>query len=268
MLPLEAAGARVAFGDGGPRIDNPLRSADDLKSLRGRAVEPDEPVAGTIRRVRERVGDDVPILGFIGAPWTLAAYWVESAATRNFERLMKMRWDDPALLEAFLDRIADVAAAYLRIQIEAGADAVQIFDSWGATLGQSDYMRFSGRFIRRIIESVADLGAPVIVYLNGVAPYLDSLAMLGADCISIDARIDLATARRALPAGIALQGNLDPTALFARPDAVERAVKDLFARFPPASGHVLNLGHGVLPATPVESVRRFFEAARRYGAHQ
>ena len=127
---------------------------------------------------------------------------------------------------------------------------------------QSDYERFSGRWIRRIVESVRSLGTPVIVYVNGCAPYLGSLGELGADCVSVDWRIDLATARAALGKNISLQGNLDPLTLYAGPEAVERAVAELFEKFPPATGHVFNLGHGVLPKTPVESAKRLIEAVK------
>ena len=265
LIPLEAAGAKVQFGDQGPKIANPLRESGDLRGLAAREITMDEPVVGTIEEVRRRIGPDYPVLGFIGAPWTLASYWIEGVMTRTFESLLKMRWADPELLDEILERITEVAAQYLRIQIRAGADAVQIFDTWGSVLNQSDYERFSGRWIRRIIESVKDLGVPVIVYVNGCAPYLETLGTLGADCISVDWRIDLATARTALHPKIALQGNLDPLVLYAGPEAVDREVKALFEKFPPQRGHVFNLGHGVLPRTPVQSAKRLIEAVHRYG---
>lgn len=267
MLPLEAAGARVSFGDRGPEISNPLRSGADLASLKTRAVTMQEPVVGTIEAVRQRVGEDIPILGFIGAPWTLAAYWIEGKATRNFESLLKMRWGEPELLESILDHITDYAAEYLKVQIQAGADAVQIFDTWGGILSADSYERFSGRFIRRIIERV-DGAVPVIVYVNGCAPYLKTLANLGADCLSVDWRTSLAEARAAVGDSMALQGNLDPLALYAGPEATEQAVREIFEAFPPATGHVFNLGHGLLPKTPVESARRVIEAVKKYGQCQ
>jgi uroporphyrinogen decarboxylase len=266
LIPLESAGARVEFNDRGPRIANPLRAQSDIDSLQSRAIRGDEPVAGTIQVVRRRLGPDFPILGFCGAPWTLAVYWIEGVMNRNFENILAMRWREPELLDRILELITDCAADYLRIQIEAGTDAVQIFDTWGSALRAVDYERFSGKWIRKIIDRVRDLGAPVIVYLNGCAPYLDSLNKLGADCISIDWRIELSTARRALDPGIALQGNLDPLVLAAGPEATEREIRDLFKHFPPRTGHVFNLGHGILPHTPVESAKKFFEAVKRYGA--
>lgn len=266
LIPLESAGAKVEFGDHGPKIANPIRSGEDLRSLQTREITAGEPVTGTIREVRRRVGAEIPILGFCGAPWTLASYWIEGVLSRNFDSILTMRWREPRLLESILEHITRFAAEYLKIQIEAGADAVQIFDTWGSVLRQSDYERFSGKWIRQIIKSVKQLGAPVIVYVNGCTPYLETLSSLGADCISIDWRIDLAAARAQIDPAISLQGNLDPLVLCAGPEAVEREVRALFESFPPRAGHVFNLGHGVLPQTPVESAKKLIEAVKRYGA--
>ncbi len=267
LIPLEHCGARVAFDDHGPLIRNPVRRPEDLAGLAARPVADDEPIAATIAETRRRVGPDFPILGFIGAPWTLAAYWVEGRMTRQFEHIGSLRFAAPELLLSLLERIADVAADYLRVQIAAGADAVQIFDTWGSILAADEYERFSGQWIRRIIERARPLGAPVIVYVNGCAPFLDQLNGLGADCLSIDWRLPLARARAALGPAIALQGNLDPLALLAGPEAVARAVEDLFRAFPAGPGHVFNLGHGILPNTPVESARALIQAVKHHGRY-
>ena len=267
MLPLEHAGAEVFFDDSGPLIRNPVHTSADLNALDGRAVTPDEPIAGTIAEVRRRVGDDVPILGFIGAPWTLATYWIEGRLKGRFDNVGRLRWGDPQLVEALLERITPVAADYLKIQIEAGADAVMIFDTWGSILAPDHFERFSARFIRRIIEHVRPLGAPVIVYVNGCAPYLDQLADLGADALSVDWRIELSAVRERVGPGVALQGNLDPTVLLAGPEAAERAVRELFERFPPGPGHIFNLGHGMLPGSSVDATRKLLEAVKHYGAY-
>lgn len=267
MLPLEHAGANVVFDDHGPMITNPVRASADLPRAEILAVAADEPVAGTIREVRARVGREFPVLGFIGAPWTLATYWVEGRVSKSFEHILSLRWRDPETLTTLLDRITRVATEYLRVQIEAGADAVQIFDTWGSLLGSSDYERFSARWTRRIIEAVRPLGVPVIVYENGCAAHLPILRDIGADCVSVDWRIDLATARSGLKPGTSIQGNLDPTVLLAGPEACDREVRRLFENFRPGPGHVFNLGHGVLPGTSVESVRRVIEAVKRYGVY-
>ncbi len=265
LIPLENAGAKVEFNDKGPKITNPLRTESDLAALTSREFTDNEPVAETIRETRRRVGADFPILGFVGAPWTLASYWIEGVVSRNFEELLKMRWAQPTLMEKILERITTYTLGYLRLQIKAGADAVQIFDTWGSMLRAADYERFSGRYIRRIIEGVRDLNVPVIVYLNGAAPYLATLDSLGADCVSVDWRIELATARKAIAPETALQGNLDPLLLYTNPETIDAAVRDLFKAFPPQSGHVFNLGHGVLPKTPVENAKALIGAVKRYG---
>ena len=267
LIPLELAGARLEFDERGPLIRNPIRTAADLKKLQHTEVTPEEPVARTIREVRRRVGEDVPILGFIGAPWTLATYWIEGRVSRQFETIGALRFSEPGLIEELLETITPLAIEYLKIQIEAGADAVQIFDTWGSVLGQDEYARFSGRWIQRIIEEVKPLGAPVIVYVNGCAPYLETLAALGADCLSVDWRMGLGQVRARVGPALALQGNLDPLALLAGPEAAERAVRQLFEKFPPGPGHVFNLGHGILPTTPVASARALMEAVKRYGVY-
>lgn len=267
LVPLEHLGAEVIFDERGPLIANPVAGGAALAVLAGREVSEGEPVAETIREVRRRVGGDYPILGFIGSPWTLATYWVEGRVSKQFERIGALRFRDPEFLDTLLGRITEVAADYLALQIRAGADAVQIFDTWGSILSAPEYERFSGRWIRAIIEKVKPLGAPVIVYVNGCAPYLDQLGGLGADCVSIDWRTELGEARRVLGPDVALQGNLDPRVLLAGPEAAEAAVRELFERFAPGPGHVFNLGHGVLPPTPVESARRLMEAVKRYGAY-
>lgn len=267
LVPLEHAGADVTFDDGGPLVRNPPRSADALENLQSRPMEPEEPVARTIREVRRRVGDDVPVLGFIGAPWTLAVYWVEGRVGKQFTQIGPLRFRDPALLEALLERITPIAVEYLKIQIQAGADAVQIFDTWGSILGREEYARFSAPYLRRILDEVRPLGAPVILYVNGCAPYLEHLAALGPDAISVDWRINLSRARQIIGPGIALQGNLDPMALLAGPEATERAVGACFEDFPAGPGHVFNLGHGILPKTPVASVRAMVEAVKQYGSY-
>lgn len=266
LVPLEPAGAKVDFTDRGPEIGNTLRTEADLEGLKTRKLTSDEPVAATIQTVRRRLGPDFPILGFIGSPWTLAAYWVEGLGSRNFENLQQLRWGSPDLMERILDHITGYAIDYLKIQIDAGADAVQIFDTWGGILTDAHYEQFSGKWIRRVIEAVRPTGVPVIVYMNGGAPYLSDLARLGADCISIDWRLSLKRAREALGSEIALQGNIDPLVLYATPEAVEAEVRRIFEEFPPATGHVFNLGHGILPKSKVENVKRLIEAVKRYGA--
>lgn len=275
LLPLEHAGARVSFDDRGPSILNPIAGPADLVGLAEREVVRDEPVAETIREVRRRIGPDWPILGFVGAPFTLAAYWVEGRMSRELSRVKSLLAAQPEFLLQLLDRIARAATDYLRIQIEAGADAVQIFDTWGAILSPSDWARFSAPFIRKMIEAVAPFNIPVILYIGGCAPLLEQVNEMFALwhsrprlCMSIDWRIELSSARARLDKNITLQGNLDPKILLAGPDAAEKAVAELFQKFPPGPGHVFNLGHGVLPETPVAAARATIDAVKRLGVYE
>jgi uroporphyrinogen decarboxylase len=265
MLPLEHAGARVEFDDRGPLVERPPESMEQFMSLPGHRVTPDEPVTATIRIVRERVGEDIPILGFIGAPWTLATYWLEGRVEKQFRRIGSLRFSHPEYLHAVLDRITRCAAEYLEIQVRAGADAVQIFDTWGSILSAEEWAEFSAPYIQRILDHVRPLGVPVILYVNGCAPYLRQMAELKPDAISIDWRIDLAAAKSGVGDSIALQGNIDPLVLLADPATADTAVRKLFINFPPGPGHVFNLGHGVLPGTRVESAARLMEAVKLYG---
>lgn len=277
LLPLEQAGALVEFDDHGPVIHNPVRQAGDLRNLAIRPVEPDEPVARTIRYVRERVGEDIPILGFAGSPWTLATYWVEGRASKHFSTIGALRYADPDMLMELLERITPVVAEYLKIQILAGADAVQIFDTWGGLLTPGEFATFSAPWMKRMIELLrADrrtAGTPIIVYANGAGNYLGQLAELGADCLSVDWRVELGEVCESLQIGSgeaspkSIQGNLDPLALLAGPDAVRRAVRQFFKVFPPRPGHVFNLGHGILPQTSPEAARALVEAVKQHGTY-
>lgn len=272
LLPLEHAGARVAFDDRGPLIRNPVAGPADLKGLIERDVLRDEPVAATIREVRRRIGPDWPILGFVGAPLTLAAYWAEGRMSRELGGIVTLRAKQPEFLDELLGRIARAATDYLRIQIEAGADAVQIFDTWGAILSPGDWARFSAPSIRALLDVAQSQNVPAILYIGGCEPYLDEVNRIQAEsggrlCLSVDWRMELAAARQRLDKAITLQGNLDPKALLETPASVTSAVAALFEKFPPQPGHVFNLGHGVLPGTPVESARAAIEAAKRFGVY-
>lgn len=272
LIPLEHAGGRVDFDERGPVIHNPISGPEDLGALVEREVSRDEPVAETIREVRRRIGDDWPILGFVGAPFTLAAYWAEGRMSREFKRIGALRANQPELLVQVLERISRVTADYLRIQIEAGADAVQIFDTWGALLSAEEWGRFSAPYIRRLIDVAKAGNVPTILYIGGCEPYLEQVNRLrdetGAQlCLSVDWRMGLAEARRRLSPDVTLQGNLDPKILVEGPEATRAAVAGLFEKFPARPGHVFNLGHGVLPTTPVESARAVIEAVKRFGVY-
>ncbi|MGH7337199.1 MAG: uroporphyrinogen decarboxylase family protein, partial [Myxococcota bacterium] len=197
--------------------------------------------------------------------FTLAAYLVEGAGSRHFGTWKRMLWREPALARALLDRLTDLTVGYLGAQIEAGAHAVQIFDTWAGILSPADYREWVLPTHREIAAKL-DRSAPLILYVNDGAHVIEEAAQSGADVVSLDWRVDLADAARRVGKRVSLQGNLDPCALTAEPAAIARMVRDLASCAAPARGHIMNLGHGCLPDTPVEGVRAFTDAVRALGA--
>ena len=221
------------------------------------------PTCEAIGRLRRELGDAAAVIGFAGAPWTLAAYASETRLSRDLEVLSALSWREPAFIEDLLEQMVEICASTLRAQIEAGADALQIFDTWAGMLDAARYERLAGAALKRAIRALPPDRPPVIVYARGAAHLTDALAGSGADVISLDWRVDLGDAARRLGARVSLQGNLEPTALAAPPEQIEREVARLIERGRAARGHIVNLGHGVLPSIPVEGVAAFVRAVQR-----
>jgi uroporphyrinogen decarboxylase len=262
----EAMGQTVAYPKGGPTLEPPVRSAADLRRLK--PVEPAahlDYVAESLRLLRRELGDDHALLGFAGAPYTLATYMVEGATSRHQAEAKRLAFTEPGLLDELLVALADNVAAFLRLQVEAGVDAVQIFDTWAGDLAPRDFERLARRPTRRVVEALADLDVPIIYYVNGIASHLEAAERTGAGVLSIDWRLDLAEAHRRTGGRVALQGNLDPLYLQAPPDAIRRRVREIHASLDGAPGHIFNLGHGVLPHIPLEGVAAFVEAVQELG---
>ncbi|MGI8904901.1 MAG: uroporphyrinogen decarboxylase [Candidatus Sumerlaeaceae bacterium] len=266
LIPLEAMGLQVDFPDSGPVISNPLRSEHDLE--RFRAARFDVPaVAACIRRVKEAAGDQVPVIGFAGAPFTLVSYAVEGKMSRNQQTIKKLLFSEPALLHEMLERTTATAANYLVAQIEqGGADGVQIFESQACTIGPAEYEEFAAAYQRKLIARVkaACPEIPVTLYAKGSAAVLPLMAQSGADVVSIDWTHSLADARQQIGDAVALQGNLDPGVLMV-PDAVEKAVTAMVDGFDWRRGFVANLGHGIIPQARVDAARRFVAAIHALG---
>ena len=261
LVPIEAMGARVEFGDGGPDLPEPVRSAADVARLS--RFDPSEKVEFTGRilsALRREVDGRAAVLGFAGAPWTLASYLVEGGGSRSFAAIKTMMGRDPGTLSALLDLLADVVADVLSYQIESGAQAVQLFDTWAGELSAEDYRRWALPAAARAIAQIQRRGAPVILFVNGCGHLLEEMAASGADVLSIDWRVALSEARRRAP-GLSLQGNLDPGTLLGTPAEVARRTRAMVAETGGVS-HIVNLGHGVLPTTPIECVEAFFESVR------
>nr|WP_307844229.1 uroporphyrinogen decarboxylase [Actinospica acidithermotolerans] len=247
VTPLKAIGLDLEIKPGvGPVIAEPVRAAADLDRLR--APEPDElaPIAAAVRLLTAELGA-TPLIGFGGAPFTLASYLIEGGPSKGFEHTKAMMYGDPQLFTALLDRVADITSTFLLTQIDAGASAIQLFDSWVGSVAPVDYRQYVQPASAKVFAAVADRGVPRIHFGVGTGELLRDLGEAGADVVGVDWRVPLHEAERRVGPGKALQGNLDPATLFAPPAALDAAVQrvlDDAARLP---GHVFNLGHGVPP---------------------
>jgi uroporphyrinogen decarboxylase len=264
LLPLEAMGAELVFAPGdGPTFPNPVRRREDVLELRRPDVgETLGYVFAAMRLVRRELDGKVAVLGFGGTPWTLAAYLVEGGGSKHFAHLLAWSYEDPAGLALLLDRVADVSIAYLGGQIEAGAQALQLFDTWGGLLDLERWRSLALPPLLKIVESLRGR-VPLIYYVNGGSHLLAGMAELPVDVLSVDWRQPLSEVRRTVGPRV-LQGNLDPAALLAPVPEIERRTARLVAEGR-GGGHIVNLGHGILPMTPVEHARAFVAAAQRLG---
>lgn len=261
LVPVEAMGVRVEFGDGGPDLPSPVRSASDVARLS--RFDPAERIGFTgeiLGRIAREVAGRAALLGFCGAPWTLASYLVEGGGSRSFAVIKEMMARDPETLRRLLDLLADVAADVLSFQIASGARAVQLFDTWAGELSTADYREWALPAASRAIAGIRRSETPVILYINGSGHLLEAMAYSGADVLSVDWRTPLLEVRRRLP-GRPLQGNLDPAALGGTPEEVRRRTRAMIAETGGAA-HIVNLGHGILPSARLECVEAFFETAR------
>jgi uroporphyrinogen decarboxylase len=263
LIPVEAMGVGVALTDKGPEIAHPIRSRADVDGLRIPDPSREMPFVGSIlKKLRGILAGDAPLIGFSGAPWTLASYMIEGGGSRSFSEIKTLAFRDPRTLHALLDKLASTISTYLRFQIEAGAQAVQVFDTWAGELNRAHYEEFALPYTERIFSEIGS-AVPRILYINGCASILESMARSGADALSVDWRIPIAEARARVGNRVALQGNLDPCILLGAEDRVVESARDILRQAGPV-GHVLNLGHGILPMTPVENARAFIDTGKAY----
>jgi len=262
LVPVEAMGARVEFGDGGPKLPEPVREASAVARLSRFDPADGIPYTGDIlSRLRREAGERAAVLGFCGAPWTLACYLIEGGASKSFAAIKEMARREPGTLRRLLDLLSDVAADVLSYQIASGAHAVQIFDTWAGELAEDDYREWALPAVGRAIAGIRRPGGvPVILYVNGCAHLLEAMAESAADVLSIDWRVRLSEARRRLP-GKPLQGNLDPGELLGKPEETARRTREMLASLG-GRAHIANLGHGVLPGARLDCVEAFFGAVR------
>ncbi|HVV86266.1 MAG TPA: uroporphyrinogen decarboxylase [Kofleriaceae bacterium] len=270
LITLPAMGLDIAFPDKGPVIGNPVRDRAAIDRLTVPvAAEQLGFVLDAVSLIRRELPAGTPLIGFAGAPFTLVTYAVEGGGSKEYSKTKALLFGDEAGAHALLEKMADTVAGYLIAQLEAGAQAVQLFDSWAGILSPADFERYALRWAKHVIDRVraspAAEGAPIIYFVNGCAPYLASYATSGADVLGVDWRIGIDTVRSAVGDGVALQGNLDPGALFAPEGELRRRVIDVLDRAGPL-GHVFNLGHGVQPDTDPGRVRVMVETVREHRA--
>lgn len=265
LLPFEPLGLGLAFAPGeGPVIERPIRSRDDVERLLDVDVEEGLGyVLEAIRRTVATLAGRVPLIGFAGAPFTLASYAIEGGSSRHFVATKRLMYEDPDTWHLLMGCLADLIGRYLAAQVAAGAQAVQLFDSWVGALSPDDYRSYVLPHSRRTIALARDAGAPLIHFGTGTATFLDAFADAGGDVVGVDWRIPLDEAWQQC-AGRGIQGNLDPVALFAPRQELEKRVHDVLRRAGGRPGHIFNLGHGILPGTPPENVKAVVELVREW----
>jgi uroporphyrinogen decarboxylase len=265
----DAMGLGLGFTEGeGPRFEHPLREEAQIRKLA--APDPDSQlryVLDAVRESRRALAGRVPLIGFAGSPFTLACYMVEGSGSDDWRRLKNMLYVRPDLLHRILEVNATAVTDYLNAQIEAGAAAVMIFDTWGGILAYEDYEAFSLSYCRRIFESL-HTQTPSILFTKGGTPWLGAMMKSGCAAVGLDWTSDARAARKLAAGRVALQGNLDPAALFAPGERVREAARKVIDSFGTEPGHVFNLGHGIHPHTPVESVYALVEEVRTYSSRR
>jgi uroporphyrinogen decarboxylase len=253
----EAMGMHLEMNEGeGPVFPNPIRTVDDAKLLK--KIDPTKElkyVLDAVSLTKKNLDNRVPLIGFSGSPWTLLTYMVEGKGSKNFSEVKKLIYNNPDLAHAILDKLSNTIADYLSAKIEAGCNAVQIFDTWGGILSQNDFEEFSLRYVEKIISQIKRKDEPVIFFAKGVHFGLEKMANSGANVLGLDWTMNLSEVRKVVGDKVALQGNLDPTVLYAKKDYIKKAVNDVLKSFGKGNGHVFNLGHGVLPDIDPENVK-------------
>ncbi len=249
----------------GPIIDPPIRSLEQIRQLRSFDPEESLPfIRQILQTLRQEVGNQATVLGFVGAPWTLAAYAIEGKSSKDYTVIKSMAFNEPAMLHEFLGKLSDAIATYDRYQIDSGAQVIQMFDSWAGHLSPQDYDTFALPYQQRIVQQVKAThpDTPLILYISGSAGVLERMGQSGVDIVSVDWTVDMAEARQRLGANIGVQGNVDPCALFGSKEFIRDRILDTI-RKAGRSKHILNLGHGILPNTPEENAAFFFETAKQ-----
>jgi len=244
----------------GPVFPKPIRSFDDAKQLK--EIDPTKElkyVIDAISLTKKNLENRVPLIGFSGSPWTLLTYMVQGKGSKNFSEVKRLIYNEPKLAHLILEKLSDTIADYLSAKIQAGCNAVQIFDTWGGILSQKDFEEFSLRYVEKIISQIKRNDEPVIFFAKGVHFALDKMANSGANVLGLDWTMNLGEVRKKVGKKVALQGNMDPTVLYAKKDYIKEEVQNILASFGKGNGHIFNLGHGILPNIDPEKVKSFVQ---------
>ena len=263
LTPVEPMGMKLDFVPG-PVFENPVRAMADVEKLRIPKMEQDVPyVLETIKILRNELAGKVPLIGFGGAPFTLACYMVEGKGSKDFAQIKRMMYTAPEVYAALMEKITTMDMEYLNAQIKAGAQAIQIFDTWGGILSPSDYRTYVLPYTTRLINGLNRMETPVIHFVKGAGTMLNIVKQAGGDVMGLDWHVNLGAVRDLLGPGMAVQGNLDPTVLFAPQSIIEAEVKRVLDENSGRPGHIFNLGHGILPTAPPENARFMVECVHR-----
>jgi len=265
LLPVEPMGLKLKFVSGeGPKIDNPVRTSDDVDSLSISNTDELGYVGEAIQLVVRQLAGRVPVIGFVGAPFTLASYMIEGGPSKTFLRTKQMMYRDETLWRRLMGKLVDVLGPFALAQVTAGARAIQVFDSWVGALGPDDYVRYVAPYSRALIERIRTASVPVIHFGTGAAGFFRELHAAGGDVMGVDWRINIDQAWMDISYRSAVQGNLDPAVLFAPLPELKMRVHEILKRTGSRPGHIFNLGHGILPETPVDSVRAVVDFVREF----
>jgi uroporphyrinogen decarboxylase len=260
----EAMGLQLEMVESrGPKFHNPVRRRDDVERLK--VVDPQQSlryVMNALETTKRSLAGRVPLIGFSGSPWTLATYMIEGGGSKDFKHTKQMMLDDPQTFSALLEKLTMAVRLYLEAQLAAGADAVQIFDTWGGALSPDYYKRFSLEPMFKIVSNMHRSGQPVIVFSKGANHSLEEIAQIGADVVGVDWTVDMAEVRERIGERVALQGNMDPSFLYASPENIRHEVKSILKKYGKGPGHIFNLGHGITPDVPVEHAKAFVQAVK------
>ncbi len=265
LLPVEPMGLKLEFLAGeGPHIDNPVRTSSDIDSLSISNTDELGYVGEAIQQVVKALAGRVPVIGFVGAPFTLASYMIEGGPSKTFLETKQMMYREETLWRRLMGKLVDVLGSFALLQVSAGARVIQVFDSWVGALGPDDYVRYVQPYSRALIERIRSTGAPVIHFGTGAAGFFRELHAAGGDVMGVDWRVNIDQAWMDISYRSAVQGNLDPAALFSPLPELRNRVHELLKRTGTRPGHIFNLGHGILPETPVENVKAVVQIVREF----